>query len=156
MIQGINRMNDHESTRYYVVEKQALPDILLKVVAVKRMLSTTPGMTIQEAAREADISRSSFYKYKDSIFPFHDNVRGKTVTFLMVMDDIPGILAEILQKVAMCHASILTIHQTIPINGIATLTLSVDILAESCDVNGMMEAIEQLDGIHQLKILGKE
>ncbi len=97
---------------------------------------------MQEAAEQTGISRSSFYKYKDDIFPFHEETRGKTITFIIQMDDEPGILSVVLQTIAHFHGNILTIHQSIPINGIATLTLSVDILPGEGDAEAMIEEIE--------------
>ena len=111
---------------------------------------------MKEAAEQPGISRSSFYKYKDDIFPFHEEARGKTITFIIQMDDEPGILSVVLQTIARFHGNILTIHQSIPINGVATLTLSVDILPGEGDAEAMVDEIEQRDGIHYLKILGRE
>ena len=102
------------------------------------------------------ISRSSFYKYKDDIFPFHEETRGKTLTFIISMDDEPGLLSSVLQMIAQYHGNILTIHQSIPISGVATLTLSVAILPNEGDAQAMVEAIERCEGIHYLKILGRE
>lgn len=102
------------------------------------------------------ISRSSFYKYKDDVFPFHDNAKGKTITFMIQMDDEPGLLSDVLHIVADYQANILTIHQSIPISGIATLTLSVQILQGEGDAEAMVDDIEQMEGIHYLKILGRE
>ena len=102
------------------------------------------------------ISRSSFYKYKDDIFPFHDNAKGKTITFMIQMDDETGLLSDVLHIVADYHANILTIHQSIPVNGIASLTLSVDVLNETGDISQMVDTIEQQQGIHYLKILARE
>lgn len=102
------------------------------------------------------ISRSSFYKYKDDIFPFHETARGKTITMVIQLDDEPGLLSVILKIVAEYHANILTIHQSIPINGIASLTLSVDILQQTGNVEEMMNQIEKMEGIHGVKILGQE
>ena len=113
-------------------------------------------MSIAEATESVGISRSSYYKYKDDIFPFRDNVKGKTITFVLSMDDEPGILSVVLQTIAHFHGNILTIHQSIPINGIATLTLSVDILPGEGDAEAMIEEIESQEGIHYLKILGRE
>ena len=112
--------------------------------------------TVQDAAEQTGISRSSFYKYKDDIFPFHEQARGKTITFIIQMDDEPGLLSGVLQTIARFHGNILTIHQSIPINGVATLTLSVDILPGDGDAEAMVEYIERSEGIHYLKILGRE
>ncbi len=145
-----------EDNKYYVLKKKAVPEVLLKVVEAKRLLESEQAMSIQEAADITGISRSSFYKYKDDIFPFHDNARGKTITFVMQMDDEPGLLSGVLKLIAEYNANILTIHQTIPINGVATLTLSVDVGPETRNVSKMIESIESKKGIHYLKILAAE
>lgn len=117
--------------KYYVLKKKAVPEVLLKVVEAKRLLESERAISIQEATEQVGLSRSSFYKYKDDIFPFHDNARGKTITFVLQMDDEPGLLSGVLKQIAEDNANILTIHQTIPINGVASLTLSVEIGPET-------------------------
>lgn len=149
-------MDTKESTGYYVVRRKAVPEVLLKVVEAKRLVESGRVASVQEAVDEIGISRSSFYKYKDDIFPFHEEARGKTITFIIQMDDEPGLLSVVLQTIAHFHGNILTIHQSIPINGIATLTLSVDILPGEGDAEAMVEEIESREGIHYLKILGRE
>ena len=145
-----------DNTKYYVVKKKAVPEVLIKVVETKRLLATRRGMTIQEATEEIGISRSSFYKYKDDILPFSDNTRGKTVTLVTQMMDEPGLLSDLLHIVADYRANILTIHQTIPVNGSATVTLSVEVLSDTGNVAGMVEEIEHLKGVQNVKILGVE
>lgn len=142
--------------KYFVVKQKALPDVLLKVVEAKRLLEAEKVMTVQEATEAVDISRSSFYKYKDDIFPFHENARGKTITLIMQVDDTPGLLSNVLGLIAEYHANILTIHQTIPINGIASLTMSVEILAISGNSSEMIEKMEAQAGVHYVKILSRE
>ena len=110
-----------------------------KITQKKKYFVVREVSTVQEAAEQIGISRSSFYKYKDDIFPFHEETRGKTITFIIQMDDEPGILSVVLQTIAHFHGNILTIHQSIPINGIATLTLSVDILPGEGDAEAMIE-----------------
>lgn len=143
-------------TKYYVVKEKAVPEVLLKVVEAKKILDSVKAVTVQEATERVGISRSSFYKYKDDIFPFHENAKGKNIAFVMQMDDEPGLLSDVLQVIADYHANILTIHQTIPINGIASLTLSIDILPSTGDTMTMLSDLENLNGIHYLKILGRE
>lgn len=93
---------------------------------------------------------------KTIFFPFRDNVKGKTITFVLSMDDEPGILSVVLKTIAEYKANLLTIHQTIPVNGVASLTLSVDILPTTGDSAKMIEQIEQLSGVRYLKILSRE
>ena len=145
-----------EKTKYFVLKQKAVPEVLLKVVEAKRLLDSGKAVSVQEAAENVGISRSSFYKYKDDIFPFHDNATGKTITMVIQLDDEPGLLSVVLRIVADYHANILTIHQSIPVNGIASLTLSVDVLNETGDISQMVDTIEQQQGIHYLKILARE
>lgn len=145
-----------DKTKYFVVKKKALPEVLIKVVEAKRLLASERGLTIQEATDQIGISRSSFYKYKDDIFPFHENEKGQTITLVVQMDDTPGLLAEILRDVAEYSANILTIHQSIPLNGVATLTLSVEILSTTGNISDMVAEIEENQGVHYLKIVGRE
>ena len=145
-----------EAAKYYVVTQKAVPEVLLKVVEAKRLFESEKVPTIQEAVDAVGISRSSFYKYKDDIFQFHDNAQGTTVTLTFQMDDEPGLLSVVLRTVAEYHANILTIHQSIPVNGIASLTLSVDVLPETGDVAAMTRTMEEHEGIHYLKILARE
>ncbi|MCD8120838.1 MAG: ACT domain-containing protein [Clostridiales bacterium] len=145
-----------DKSKYFVVKQKAVPEVLLKVVDAKKLLESEKAVTVQEAADRVGISRSSFYKYKDDIFPFYDNTKGKTVTFVVQMDDQPGILSDLLHIVADYKANILTIHQSIPVNGVATLTLSVEVMSDTGNVSRMVEEIEEQEGVHYVKILARE
>lgn len=149
-------MDTNKAAQYYVVREKAIPEVLLKVVKAKCLLETEKVMTIQEAVDAVGISRSSFYKYKDDIFQFHDNAQGTTITLTFQMDDEPGILSDVLKIIAEYQANILTIHQSIPINGIASLSLSVQVLQTTKDIAGMIEQMEQQKGVHHVKVLAKE
>ena len=145
-----------EKSKYFVVKQKAVPEVLLKVVQAKKLLESERVITVQEATDRVGISRSSFYKYKDDIFPFYDNAKGKTITLVMQMDDEPGLLSDLLHIVAVYHANILTIHQSIPVNGVATLTLSVEVLESTGNVSRMVEDMEEKHGVHYVKILARE
>lgn len=145
-----------EATGYFVVKQKAVPEVLLKVVEAKRLLESEKVMTIQEAVDKVGISRSSFYKYKDDIFQFHDSSQGTTLTLTFQMDDEPGLLSDVLKIIAQFGANILTIHQSIPIGGIASLSLSVQVLPTTGDISKMLDAMEQQKGVHYVKIIAKE
>ncbi len=141
---------------YFVLKQRAVPEVLLKVVEAKRLLDSAKALTVQEATEKVGISRSSFYKYKEDIFPFHDNSQGKTLTLTLQMDDKPGLLSDVLGIVAQFHANILTIHQSIPISGVASISLSVQVLPMTQDVSEMIEEMERQEGVRYVKILAKE
>lgn len=142
--------------RYYVVKEQAVPEVLLKVVEAKKLLDSGKVHTINEAADQVGISRSSFYKYKEDIFEFHEHSQGTTITLTFQMEDEPGLLSDVLKIIAQFGANILTIHQSIPINGIASLSLSVQVLPTTGNVSEMLETLESHSGVRNVKILAKE
>ena len=145
-----------EKTSFFVLKEKAVPEVLLKVVEAKRLLDSGKMTSVQDATEAVGISSSSFYKYKDDIFPFHENAKGKTVTMVIQLDDEPGILSLVLKTIADFHANVLTIHQSIPVNGIASLSLSIDVFPATGDVEVMKNSIESVQGIHYAKILARE
>ncbi len=150
-------MYDMDTTSsYFVVKKKAVPEVLLKVVEAKRLLETGRAASIHEATERLGISRSSFYKYKDDIFPFHDSSQGTTITLTLQINDEPGLLSDVLKVIADFRANILTIHQSIPINGIASLSVSVQVLPATGDMSRMLEVLERQEGVHYVKVLAKD
>ena len=145
-----------DKSKYFLVKQKAVPEVLLKVVEAKRLLESERAITVQEATEQVGISRSSFYKYKDDILPFYDNAKGKTITLVIQMDDEQGLLSDLLHVVAVYKANILTIHQSIPVGGVATLTLSVEVRENTGNVSTMVEELEAVSGVHYVKILARE
>ena len=138
----------------YLVSKRALPQVLLKVAEVKRMLTKDRNLTVQEATDAVSLSRSSFYKYKDDVQPFHETSRGKTVNILLQVSDETGILSAILAEVAACRANVLTIQQSIPIGGVASVALGFEILPETAELSEIESRITGLSGVQRMQILG--
>lgn len=145
-----------EQTKYFVLKQKAVPDVLLKVVEAKKLIDSERAITVQEATDKVGISRSSFYKYKDDIFPFYDNAKGKTITLVLQMDDEQGLLSDLLHIVAVYKANILTIHQSIPVNNVASLTLSVEVRRDTGNISRMVEEMEVQKGVHHVKIIARE
>ncbi len=145
-----------EKTSFLALREKAVPEVLLKVVEAKRLLDSGKVESVQDATEAVGISRSSFYKYKDDIFPYHENQKGKTITMVIQLDDEPGLLSIVLKTIADFHANILTIHQSIPVNGIASLSLSIDVFPTTGNVEDMKNSIESVQGIHYAKILARE
>ena len=128
--------------KYYIVEASALPEVFLKVVEAKHLLSTGKAATVNEATRMTDISRSAFYKYRDAIMPFQNMMTGRIITFQFLLYDEPGVLSAILASFAKQGANILTINSIIPTNGCALVTIS----AETTDVTVSLEELLHLLG----------
>ena len=134
-----------KETNYYVIKKKAVPEVLLKVLEVQKLLDSKRAVSVLEATEKVGISRSSYYKYKDDIFPFYAGKKGRSITFVIEVDDQPGVMA-----------SILTIHQSIPINGKGLLTVSVDIEDSETDVSAMIQDVEKIEDVSYVKIIAME
>ena len=144
------------SSELYIVRKKAVPEILRKVVEVNKILASGRARTVNEAVDQVGISRSSYYKFKDDIEEFHDSLTGTTVTLFIEINDVTGLLSEVLRVFAVCRANILTIHQSIPINGLADISLSIELKEDSVCLGDMVEAMRQVTGIHEIKIVARE
>ncbi len=125
--------------QYYIVEASALPEVFLKVAETKRLLSTGEATTVNEATHMTDISRSAFYKYRDAVMPFQNMMKGRIITFQLLLHDEPGLLSEILLVFAEANANIMTINSIVPTNGTAVVTIS----AETMDLNITLEEFMQ-------------
>ena len=141
---------------YYIVDREALPEVYGQVVEAKRLLASGKADTVQEAVDMVGISRSSFYKYKDMIEPFTDVVRRKTVTIAAKLEDMPGVLPKFLLVLEEAGVNILTIHQAIPINGLADVSLSMEVLEEAWRIDEIMAALKNAVGVHEIQILARE
>ncbi|MBQ7049385.1 MAG: ACT domain-containing protein [Firmicutes bacterium] len=141
---------------YYIVDREALPEVYGQVVEAKRLLASGKADTVQEAVDMVGISRSSFYKYKDMIEPFTDMVRRKTVTIAAKLEDMPGVLPKFLLVLEEAGVNILTIHQAIPINGLADVSLSMEVLEEAWRIDEIMAALKSAVGVHEIQILARE
>ena len=142
--------------KYFIVEAEAMPEIFRKVAEAKRLLETGEQKTVNGAAQAVNISRSAFYKYRDAVHPLYENTRGKTVTIAANLDDTPGLLSAVLNSIATEGANILTINQTIPINGIANVTITIETNEMQGEFGRLMTQLENLQGMQSIKIIGRE
>ena len=139
--------------KYYIVSEDALPDIFIKVAEAKRMLQVGEAQTVGEAARRMNISRSAFYKYKDAVQPFQDLKAGRIITFYALLKDNPGVLSNYLSIFANSGANILTINQTIPTNGCAGVTISVETDDMSQELEELMSRATAAEGVLKFEIM---
>ena len=146
-------MSAKSSAKYYLVEASALPDVFLRVVEAKQLLQTGEAATVGEAVGRVGISRSAFYKYKDTITPFQDLKRGHILTFHVLLRDQPGLLSSVLSVFAQCGANILTINQSIPVNGCANITVSAETAGMRMDTEDMLSLLIASEGVIRAQIL---
>lgn len=141
--------------RYFVVREDILPEALVKTVQVKDMLKRGEAETVHEATERAGLSRSAFYKYKDGIYALDQLERERLVTISMDLEHRAGILSKVLAFVADCEGNVLTIHQSIPLQGMANVVISVDTSGMQAPVSSLIEGIRKQDGVRKAAVAGQ-
>ena len=139
--------------KYYIVEASALPEVFVKVAEAKRLLSTGEASTVNEATKMTDISRSAFYKYRDSVLTFQNMMTGRIITFQFLVQDRPGLLAEMLDVFPECNANIQTINSIVPVNGTAVLTISAETMDLSVSLEEMLRRLRAFPGVIKAEVL---
>jgi len=142
-----------KNPKYYIVEASALPEVFIKVAEAKRMLSTGEAATVNEATQMTGISRSAFYKYRDSVLPFRNMTAGRIITFQLLLHDEPGMLSAILGLFASRGANIMTINSIVPTNGTAVVTISADTTDLSQSLDDLLRELRQMSGVIKVEVL---
>ncbi|WP_127529697.1 ACT domain-containing protein [Paenibacillus kobensis] len=141
--------------RYYVVREDLLPEAIIKTIQVKDMLKRGEAATVHEAVERAGLSRSAFYKYKDGVYPISELNRERLVTVSMDLEHRAGMLSKVLGLVAGLEGNVLTINQSIPLQGLANVVISVDTSFMTAELTELLLRIRQLDGVRKASIIGQ-
>lgn len=141
---------------FYIIKDEIMPEILKKTVKAKELLKNNKVRTINEATEIVGMSRSAFYKYKDYIFPFYEASMGKIVTISLLLEHLPGVLSSILDEIARAHGNILTINQNIPIQNMASVTISFETGNINKNVEDLLEIIHTKEGVQKVDIVAQE
>lgn len=139
--------------KYYIVESSALPEVFLKVAEAKQLLQTGQVSTVNDATRLTGISRSAFYKYRDSVLPFQNMMHGRIITFQFLLQDKKGLLSELLSIFAEHKVNIQTINSIVPTNGCALLTISAETIDLTISLEELLGALGQVPGVIKAEII---
>lgn len=142
-----------QTGKYYIVDSAVLPEVFIRVVEAKRLLDTGEAATINQAAAQAGVSRSAYYKYKDMIRPFHDMLSGRIVTVRLTLKDQPGVLSEVLNVIASLGGNLLTINQSIPSGGAAAVAVSVETSDLTVSLEELLTRTAQVNGVLKYETL---
>ena len=146
-------MTGSEQRKFYLVQADMLPEIFLKVVRARELLHTGDVKTVSEAVAQVGISRSAFYKYKDSVMPFRDMTQGRIFTFNTFLRDQMGVLSSVLAIFANVGANILTINQNIPSDGVAPVTIAARLDHAEVTPDELIVQLRNLNGVVSADLL---
>ncbi len=146
---------DKSKSGFFLVREEILPEAIKKTIKVKEMLKRGEIRTVNEAVAKADLSRSAYYKYKDFVFPFYEASQDKIITLTFVLKHKQGVLSTILQTISKSSGNVLTINQGIPLQGVANVTISIETLNMTTDLESLLDELRALDGVKRLEVLGQ-
>lgn len=141
--------------RYYLVREDILPEAIIKTMQAKELLTKGEARTINEAVDRVGLSRSAFYKYKDGVYSLNKLDRERLVTVSLDLDHRAGILSKVLACIARLEGNVLTIHQSIPLQGLANVVLSIDTSRMGEQFGGLIESLKTVEGVRRAAIIGQ-
>lgn len=144
----MSEVNGHQ---FVIIDKNALPDVYIKVLLAKSFLADDVAKNSSEACKLAGISRGAFYKYKDSVFFYEDKDKGFIFTFYLRLSDKPGVLSKVLKTLSSFNANVLTVNQNIPVNRVAVVTITFRLEQEKQDEEILLNAVAEIDGVVRAK-----
>lgn len=142
--------------KYAVVSCDVLPEVFLKVMEVKRLLACGEEKSSASACKRADISRSAFYKYRDSVYTYEEKLKGRIVSLYAVLRDMPGVLSAVLACLHRCSANVMTLNQSVPIDGAAAVTVTVKLSGTHMDGPTLRKAVMAVDGVVEVRLISEE
>jgi chorismate mutase len=140
--------------KFYLVREDVLPEAMKKTLDAKEMIERGKAESVWDAVQKVDLSRSAFYKYRDTVFPFSTVVKERLITLFFYLEDRSGTLSELLSTVASSGCNVLTIHQTIPLQGRANVTLSLNTGDMVIEIDEMLARLKRLEFVEKVEVLG--
>ena len=143
-------------SKYYVVSGDILPDVLEQVMQARILLQSGKAKRISEAVKMVGISRGTYYKYKDAVFSFNAEQSNRKAIISMILRNEKGTLSKVLSLVSVKQVNVLAIHQTIPINGIANVALTLDISDLEISIQSLVSLIEAMPMVEKADLVAVE
>ncbi|WP_223591173.1 ACT domain-containing protein [Neobacillus bataviensis] len=145
---------DNIDKKFYLIREDVLPEAMKKTIEVKEMLDRGKAESIADAVQRVDLSRSAFYKYRDTVFPFSTIKQERLVSLFFHLEDRSGTLSKLLSVVASSGCNVLTIHQTIPLQGRANVTLSLNTANMTNEIDELLSDLRKLEFVEKVEVLG--
>ncbi|MFC6331565.1 ACT domain-containing protein [Paenibacillus septentrionalis] len=143
------------TARFYVVREDILPEAIVKTIQVKDILKSGEAHTINEAVERVGLSRSAFYKYKDGVYALTEIAKEHIITVAMDLEHRSGVLSNVLAIIAAQEGNVLTMNQSIPLQGYANVVLSVDVSKLAIDVEPFLDLLKAQSGVRQAAVIAQ-
>ncbi len=135
---------------YMLVNSKVLPDVFKGVITAKELLSSGKATNISKAVKAAGISRSAFYKYKNSVFKYEADDKHE-MTISAMLSDRSGVFSAMTSVLSSYGVNIITVNQNKPVSGMAAVTLTVRTDNTKISVSDLIARLKSVDGIISIK-----
>ena len=149
-------MDNNDYKKFYLIREDVLPESVVKTLKIKDALKNNPELSIYEAVKLFDLSRSAFYKYRETIFPVDEKMLDhREFTLILYVNDIVGMLAQVLNTVSKLQLSVLTIHQSVPMEEKATITLSLSAKDTTISIDEIIKALRNIEHVSKVELISR-
>ena len=138
--------------KYLLVDMSVLPDVYARVIEAKGYLQSGEAANSSQAAKMAGISRSAYYKYKDKIFEYSEQGED-TATINAKLLDNAGVLSSVMNELYIDGANVLSVNQSIPVNGVADVSVTVRIANADVSNDSLLEKIKGISGVKSVELV---
>ncbi|MDU2697057.1 MAG: ACT domain-containing protein, partial [Staphylococcus epidermidis] len=147
-------MDNKDNRKFYLIREDVLPESVIKTLKVKDALKNNSNLSIYDAVKQFNLSRSAFYKYRETIFPVDEKILDqREFTLILYVNDIVGMLAQVLNAISQLKLSVLTIHQSVPIEDKATITLSLNARNSNLSIDEVIESLREINHVTKVDLI---
>ena len=147
-------MVNKDNRKFYLIREDVLPESVIKTLKVKDALKNNSNLSIYDAVKQFNLSRSAFYKYRETIFPVDEKILDqREFTLILYVNDIVGMLAQVLNAISQLKLSVLTIHQSVPIEDKATITLSLNARNSNLSIDEVIESLREINHVTKVDLI---
>ncbi|WP_186313252.1 ACT domain-containing protein [Staphylococcus epidermidis] len=147
-------MDNKDNRKFYLIREDVLPESVIKTLKVKDALKNNSNLSIYDAVKQFNLSRSAFYKYRETIFPVDEKILDqREFTLILYVNDIIGMLAQVLNAISQLKLSVLTIHQSVPIEDKATITLSLNARNSNLSIDEVIESLREINHVTKVDLI---
>ena len=150
----MSKLDNKDNRKFYLIREDVLPESVIKTLKVKDALKNNSNLSIYDAVKQFNLSRSAFYKYRETIFPVDEKILDqREFTLILYVNDIVGMLAQVLNAISQLQLSVLTIHQSVPIEDKATITLSLNARNSNLSIDEVIESLREINDVTKVDLI---
>lgn len=150
----MSKLDNKDNRKFYLIREDVLPESVIKTLKVKDALKNNSNLSIYDAVKQFNLSRSAFYKYRVTIFPVDEKILDqREFTLILYVNDIVGMLAQVLNAISQLQLSVLTIHQSVPIEDKATITLSLNARNSNLSIDEVIESLREINHVTKVDLI---